>query len=68
MPKEVEENLIKTIRNFMWNDKKPPVKMSTLSLPVAQGGIKLLDLKVRNQVIEVMWLKSYLNLDLKWPL
>jgi hypothetical protein len=68
MPRQIEENLTKTIRNFMWNDKKPPVNMSTLSLPVAQGGIKLLDLKVRNQAIEVMWLKSYLNLGPKRPL
>ena len=67
MPRQVEENLTKTIKNLMWNDK-PPVNMSTLSLPVAQGGIKLLDLKVRNHAIEVMWLKSYLNLGPKWPL
>jgi len=68
MPRQIEEILTRTIRNFMWNDKKPPVSMSTLSLPVAQGGIKLLNLKVRNQAIEVMWLKSYLNLGPTRPL
>jgi hypothetical protein len=67
MPKQVEESLTKTIRNFMWEDRKPPVNMSTLSLPVAQGGIKLLNLKIRNQAIDVMWLRSYLNLGPKRP-
>jgi hypothetical protein len=68
MPRQVEEILTKTIRNFMWNDKKPFVNMGTFSLLVAQRGIKLLNLKVRNQAIKVMWLKSYLNLGPKRPL
>ena len=68
MPKQVEKTLIKTIRNFMWNGKKPSVNKDTLHLPIEQGGVKLLDMKVRNQAIDVMWLKSYLDLTPKWPM
>ena len=68
MPKQVEKTLIKTIRNFMWNGKKPSVNKDTLHLPIEQGGVKLLDIKVRNQAIDIMWLKSYLDLTLKRPM
>ena len=49
----------------MWDGRKPSVNIDTLHLPIEQGGVKLLDLKVRNQAIDIMWLKSYL---LKWPM
>ena len=65
MPKKVEETLKKTIKNFMWDGRKPSVNIDTLHLPIEQGGVKLLDLKVRNQAIDIMWLKSYLP---KWPM
>ena len=68
MPKQIEESLTKIIRNFVWDGKKPPVNMSILSQPVARGGIKLLDLKVRNQAVDVMWSKSYLDLSPRRPM
>ena len=68
MPKQIESTLTKIIRDFMWNGKKPSVNIDTLYLPVEQGGVKLLDLKVRNQAIDIMWLKSYLDLTSKRPM
>ena len=68
MPKEIEGTLTKIIRNFVWDGKKPPVNIDTLNLPVKQGGVKLLDLKARNQAIDIMWLKSYLDLTSKRPM
>jgi hypothetical protein len=67
MPKQIEDTLEKIIRNFMWDGKRPPVNMNTLHLPIRQGGVKLLDLKARNQAIDIMWLKSYLDLSPKRP-
>ena len=52
----------------MWDGKKPSVNIDTLYLPIEQGGVKLLDLKVRNQAIDIMWLKSYLDLTSKRPM
>jgi hypothetical protein len=45
MPKQVVQILEKTIRKFIWDESKPSVSMETLYLPIAQGGIKLLDLE-----------------------
>jgi len=67
MPKQVEDTLEKIIRNFMWNGNKAPVSISTLHLPIEQGGVKLLDLRARNQAINIMWLKTYLDLSPKRP-
>ncbi|KIM91740.1 hypothetical protein PILCRDRAFT_58227 [Piloderma croceum F 1598] len=41
MPKQVEDDLQKIIRNFMWDGKKAPVNINTLHLPIRQGGVKL---------------------------
>jgi hypothetical protein len=68
MPKQVEQILEKSIREFIWEDSKPPVSLDTLYLPIKKGGIKLLDLASRNKAIEVMWLKSYLALGHKRPI
>ena len=68
MPRQIEETLPKVIRNFVWDGKRPPVNINALRLPITQGGIKLLDLKARNQAIDIMWLKSYLNLGPKRPM
>ena len=62
MPKHVESTLIKMIRNFMWNDSNTPkIALETLYRPVDEGGLNLLDLTSRNEAIEIMWLKAYLN-------
>jgi hypothetical protein len=64
MPKDVEKRLTKRIRKYIWKDEKnySPVSEATLQAPVEEGGKKLLDLEARNQAIDVMWLKEYLNL------
>ena len=68
MPRQIEETLEKIIRNFLWADKKPPVNIATLYLPIRQGAIKLLNLRARNKAIDIMWLRSYLNLNQSWPM
>ena len=68
MPRQIEETLEKIIRNFLWADKKPPVNIATLYLPIRQGAIKLLNLRARNKAIDIMWLRSYLNLNQNRPM
>jgi ribonuclease HI len=67
MPKQVVQILEKITHKFIWDESKPSVSMETLYLPIAQGGIKLLDLASQNKAIEIMWLKSYLTLSHKHP-
>ena len=64
MPTKIEEVLTKIIRNFMWEDNKSPrVTLEYLHYPHKEGGLNLLDIKARNEAIEIMWLKEYLNLS-----
>jgi len=61
MPKSIEKHLQKTIHTFIWGDKKSPVNESILLAPKELGGQGLLDLQARNEAIQLIWLKGYLN-------
>ena len=64
MPSSIQEALTKEIRNFMWDDTNhiPRLGMTHLSYTKDIGGLKLLNLKTRNEAIEIVWLRDYLNL------
>lgn len=48
----------------MWErDSSPRITLEILQRPIEEGGLNLLDLKVRNEAIDIIWLKSYLNLS-----
>jgi hypothetical protein len=68
MPKHIESALIKTIRNFIWNGvRTPPISLEQLYHKEEEGGINLLDIKARNEAIEITWVKSYLNISPSHP-
>ena len=68
MPENIEKALIKIIRNFVWeDDSSPRIALDFLQRPRTQGGLDLLDLKARNEAIELVWLKSYLNFSPSRP-
>lgn len=63
MPILIEKQLLKQIRNFIWNsDTIPPINISTLCAPITEGGKNLLDLTARNKAIQLTWVKTYLQL------
>ncbi|KAI0051952.1 hypothetical protein FA95DRAFT_1463766, partial [Auriscalpium vulgare] len=65
MPPPIEKALIKLIRDFVWSEdaKRVPIDLTHLYRPRAEGGIALLDIHARNDAIELMWLKRYLDLS-----
>jgi hypothetical protein len=68
MPKNIESALTKMIRNFIWDDKRsPPISLEQLQRLKENGGINLLDIESRNEAIEVMWIKPYLDLSPSRP-
>ena len=68
MPPHIENALTKIIRDFMWeDDSSPRIALDFLHSPVENGGLKLLDIPARNDAIEIMWLKEYLNLTPRRP-
>ena len=69
MPTSTEKMLVKRIRKFIWREKTmTPVNTETLYAPTEMGGRGLLDIKSRNEAIDLMWLKSYLKFDSDRPL
>lgn len=70
MPKQVENILTRTMKEFFWNTTSThPVGMATLRLLSEEGGRKILDLKSCNEVIEIIKIQRYLALDenrLRW--
>lgn len=68
MPSETETLVTKLIREFMWDGKKPPIGLETLYLPKEEGGLGLLDIISRNEAIDIMWLKKYLQFGKERPM
>jgi exonuclease III len=60
MPLEYEKELEKRIRTFMWKTSATPaVSMATLQGPISQGGKKVLDIKARNEAIQLTWARTW---------
>ena len=68
MPSHIESALMRIIRDFMWEqDSSPQISSEALQRPISEGGLNLLDIKARNEAIDIMWLKEYLRLTPKKP-
>ena len=62
MPNDIEAEIQQLALNFVWNgDKHPVVNRETLYRKIEQGGLNLLDLKARNEAIDLVGLKEYLT-------
>jgi hypothetical protein len=63
MPHHIEEVLVKMRRDFMGDkDIHLRIALEYLYKPLRKGGLNLLDVKARNEAIELVWLRDYLNL------
>jgi ribonuclease HI len=63
MPKDIEAELNKQARKFMWNyEKTDTVNQAQMYAPHKRGGKKLLDIEARNKAIHLTWLQAYLNI------
>ncbi|KAL4255818.1 hypothetical protein AB1N83_014347 [Pleurotus pulmonarius] len=67
MPKPIEDSLKKIVRKFVWGDKRNPVAEDTLLAPLTGGGRDLLDIRSRNDAINLMWAKNYLKIGKERP-
>jgi ribonuclease HI len=69
MPKHIENALKRIIKSFMWDDDSSPrITCNTLCHPIHEGGLGLLDITARNEAIDIIWLKKYLNFSLTCPI
>jgi exonuclease III len=67
MPPEIEKELCKRVQTYVWDGRRPTVNATVMSAPLAEGGKKILDLKARNEAIQLTWLQVYLTLDERRP-
>ncbi len=69
MPADIVTRLNKIIRSYLWDDRShTPVGLSHVYLPIAQGGLGVLDLDARCEAIDIMWLKAYLDFSTERPI
>jgi len=62
MPSHIKNALTNMMSKFIWNQgTRPRIAMTTLRHPIYEGGLSILDIKSRNEAIEIIWLKMYLN-------
>jgi hypothetical protein len=62
MPSHIKEALTKMMSKFIWHQgMKLRIAITTLQCPVHKGGLNVLDINARNEAIEIIWLKAYLN-------
>jgi hypothetical protein len=55
------------IRNFIWDNKPPKIKYTTLIATIESGGLKLQDLQTKIEANKVMWIKNLLNIAVEQP-
>uniref|UniRef100_A0A803TRG2 Reverse transcriptase domain-containing protein n=1 Tax=Anolis carolinensis TaxID=28377 RepID=A0A803TRG2_ANOCA len=51
------------ISRFIWNNKKPRIKHSTMITPKNKGGVGLPDLRMYHEACAMDWLKEWTNLQ-----
>jgi exonuclease III len=68
MPKDVEDQIQRLISAFVWGGDRATVKLDQARQPLEKGGFKLLDIRARNEAIDIMWLKTYLTLNRSRPI
>lgn len=59
-PPEVFKEFRSIITSFIWDNKKPKIAFNTLSLPIAEGGLNLIDLETRTQAALLQVLRRIL--------
>ena len=68
MPKQIEDALVRISREFVWDSSAvPTIGMARLCSPISEGGLGLLDIRARNKAIDIVRLKTYLDLSQSRP-
>ncbi|KAA1466710.1 hypothetical protein DENSPDRAFT_856326 [Dentipellis sp. KUC8613] len=68
MPTTILHAVTKEIQHFLWPDRhSAAIDPKYLYRSPDHGSLGLLDVKARNEAIELMWLKSYLDLSTSRP-
>ena len=53
--------LDKMFNSFIWDDKRPKVKLETLAAPKDNSGLGLMNMKVKDQSLKLQWVKGIMS-------
>ena len=67
MLNEIAEQLQKMINEFSWEKKISSMKIEDLAKEIENGGRKVIDIKIRNEAVNLMWVKNYLKMGKDRP-
>lgn len=68
MPKEIETEILKIIRKFLWDRKSVNISLNQMYLPIKEGGLGIVDIEARNEAIKLMWTKRFLTIGKERPM
>ena len=69
VPQRVYSEAKEIIRNFLWDGGSPKIAYDTLTRPIQEGGLKLIDLEAKVKSLNISWIKRLSNnSDCSWKL
>jgi hypothetical protein len=60
-PDNILKYIQKTSYKFLWNGKRDKVKREILTISYEDGGLKMIDIKLFCQALEMTWIKKYID-------
>ena len=67
MPETVQKEIQRAITEFVWGKERATVCIENMARGIDQGGRVILNLAARNDAIDLMWVKQYLNMGADRP-
>ena len=67
MPEAIQKEIQRLITEFVWGKERATIKIADMAQDVEKGGRRILDIKKRNEAIDLMWIKQYLNMGPERP-
>jgi len=67
MPEAVEKELQKMITEFLWGKDRASMSIESLAKDIDRGGRRIMNISRRNEAIDLMWIKQYLNMGKERP-
>ena len=60
--KNLTKRITKMLQEFIWNGRKPKIRMNTLQAAIDDGGLALFDAENRDKSLKVAWIKRLINM------
>ena len=62
MPDSIQAEIRKAIAEFVWGKERATMGIKDVARDPERGGRKIMDIAKRNEAIDLMWVKQYLNM------